>query len=239
MTSENSPPSDCGQMTLFPMSSAAGSRARTSATLVKVPELTASAPAFGRNIAVSLAKYDPDMSSWRTCRPFLIEGLDGFSETWPRSGLMRSGTAYQLPPLARRTDAIASGLWPTPGAAMSDPAPDVWLASQERHRLRGENKQMDLTTAVRLWPTPTAEDGESKGMSRKRLMTRKPDNLATAVRFPTPAARDYRHPNAKPYSARGGGTKGEQLPNAIGGALNPTWVEWLMGLPLRWTVVSD
>jgi len=43
-------------------------------------------------------------------------GLSAFSETWPRSGMMRSGTAYQLPPLVRLTDGIASGLLPTPAA---------------------------------------------------------------------------------------------------------------------------
>lgn len=52
--------------------------------------------------------------------------------------------------------------------------------------------------------------------------------------FPTPAARDYRYPNKTPYSERGGGPKGEQLPNAIGGPLNPTWGEWLMAWPREW-----
>jgi hypothetical protein len=60
--------------------------------------------------------------------------------------------------------------------------------------------------------------------------------LTVAVRmWPTPAHRDYRFPNAKPYSERGGGKKGEQLPNAVGGPLNPAWVEWLMGFPSGWT----
>ena len=55
---------------------------------------------------------------------------------------------------------------------------------------------------------------------------------------PTPAARDWRHPNAKTYQERGGGTKGEQLPNFVGGSLNPTWVEWLMGWPIGWTALE-
>lgn len=59
-----------------------------------------------------------------------------------------------------------------------------------------------------------------------------------AKMFPAPANRDYRSPNAKPYSARGGGKKGEQLPNVIGGQLNPTWVEWLMGYPRGWTALK-
>lgn len=58
------------------------------------------------------------------------------------------------------------------------------------------------------------------------------------AQFLTLAARDYRFPNAVPYSQRGGGKKGEQLPNAVGGALNPRWAEWFMGLPIGWTDVS-
>jgi DNA (cytosine-5)-methyltransferase 1 len=53
--------------------------------------------------------------------------------------------------------------------------------------------------------------------------------------WPTPAARDYRYPNARSYEERGGGKKGEQLPNAIGGPLNPEFVEWLMGYAIGWT----
>lgn len=31
----------------------------------------------------------------------------------------------------------------------------------------------------------------------------------------------------------------EIIEHQVGGALNPTWVEWLMGLPLRWTELTD
>jgi len=93
----------------------------------------------------------------------------------------------------------------------------------------------NLSTVVKvpeLWPTPTVHgDYNRKGASKNSG-----DGLATAVKmYPTPAARDYRSPNSKPFSERGGGTKGEQLPNAIGGQLNPDWVEWLMGWPVGWS----
>lgn len=55
---------------------------------------------------------------------------------------------------------------------------------------------------------------------------------------PTPASRDYRSPNLKPYQERGGGKKGEQLQNYLGGQLNPTWESWLMGYPLDWLHAS-
>jgi hypothetical protein len=95
-----------------------------------------------------------------------------------------------------------------------------------------------------LWPTPVAPNGGRtihhvdtfNGRTAYHNGKKVQVDLAQAVKlWPTPAHRDWRHPNAKPYSERGGGKKGEQLPNAIGGALNPTWVEWLMGFPLGWT----
>jgi hypothetical protein len=86
------------------------------------------------------------------------------------------------------------------------------------------------------WPTPTVQDKEQSGGVGCILKKNRGLSLTIAARlFPTPAARDYRHPNAMAYALRGGGKKGEQLPNVIGGALNPPWVEWLMGWPIGWT----
>ncbi len=41
------------------------------------------------------------------------------------------------------------------------------------------------------------------------------------IGWPTPAERDYRYPNRLPYQDRGGGSKGEQLPNLV--ALMEGW----------------
>ena len=79
------------------------------------------------------------------------------------------------------------------------------------------------------------ERSRGPGPGQRRSMLN--DAVAHQTMWPSPASRDYRHPNAKPYSERGGGTKGEQLPNAVGGALNPTWVELLQGFPPGWTEV--
>ena len=94
------------------ISSAAASPARTSVSPEKAQALRASARAYGR----STPNY------WRTTTRYVIvenvaallgRGLATFSETWPRSGMMRNGIAYQLPPLVRLTDETGSGLWPT------------------------------------------------------------------------------------------------------------------------------
>jgi hypothetical protein len=59
--------------------------------------------------------------------------------------------------------------------------------------------------------------------------------------FPTPKARDW-----KGQSQRGIHAPDDAIPNmdrgdgkAIGGSLNPDWVELLMGWPLGWTDVSN
>ena len=44
----------------------------------------------------------------------MTTSCDSMPLPWPRSGMMRSGTVFQLSPLAHSTIAIESGLLPTP-----------------------------------------------------------------------------------------------------------------------------
>lgn len=78
---------------------------------------------YGVSYAGLLAKFDPPSRSWRTSQVCFAEngglGLAEFSETWPRSGMMRNGIAFQLPPLAPLTDGIVSGLLPTPDKSIA------------------------------------------------------------------------------------------------------------------------
>jgi len=121
--------------------------------------------------------------------------------------------------------------WPTPTAGDAKASGSRNTPTSKAHR------GTSLTDAVRgdggtgRWPTPHANCWTGPGWSgpgRGR-------NLQTAVQFPTPAARDHRYPNKVPHKLRRKNLKGEQLPNAIGGPLNPRWVEWLMGYPDGWT----
>lgn len=75
-----------------------------------------SAAAYGPKSPVLLARLDLALSSWRTSQHSLEGGLTEFSETWPRSGMMQSGTAFQLPTLVSDTFGTEFGLWPTPNA---------------------------------------------------------------------------------------------------------------------------
>ncbi len=66
----------------------AGFRAKTLAQQEKAQESTANAADYGEKWQGSLAKYDRDSRSWKTRQCSLLEGLDVFSETWPKSGMV-------------------------------------------------------------------------------------------------------------------------------------------------------
>lgn len=92
---------------------AAGFHAKTSLLPETERALTESARAYGQKCGDFLATFDPLSSSWKTRQACLISGWEEFSETWPSSGMMLSGTAFRLPPLAPLTNETAFGLLPT------------------------------------------------------------------------------------------------------------------------------
>jgi hypothetical protein len=110
------------QQTLWPetelqlMSSAAGSRVKTYRLRDYEMDCKASAAGYGRNMPDLLARSDQSSSLWKTSQTCAVEGLATYSQTWPRSGMMRNGIAYRLPPLAPTTFETASGSLPTPTA---------------------------------------------------------------------------------------------------------------------------
>jgi hypothetical protein len=115
---------------------------------------------------------------------------------------------------------------------------DHWLKRFKDKALQGINLHFKLNVAVKMWPTPNVPNGgrttwhaESSGRSYYHKGKKVQFGLEQAVRmWPTPNASD--------------GNKGQtclpvkgqiHLGGAVGGQLNPTWVEWLMGFPLGWT----
>jgi hypothetical protein len=96
--------------------SAAASPAKTLAMLESALALKVKGLACGESTGDLLANYDPASSSWRTSQACLVSGWEPYSETFPRSGMMLSGTVYQLPPSAPLTGGTGSGLLPTPAA---------------------------------------------------------------------------------------------------------------------------
>lgn len=86
-------------------------------------------------------------------------------------------------------------------------------------------------------PTPTAQDYGTGGNGVRKGKQKPVISLGTMARrnlWPTPTTQDAKNNGAQAQMKRN--TK--PLNAEVGGQLNPTWVEWLMGYPLEWTALS-
>ena len=123
-------------------------------------------------------------------------------------------------------------LWPTPtcpNGGRSVAHVTDWRSERTAYTADGKKVQVDLAQAVKRWPTPTV----CGNYNRKGLSERSGDGLATAVmKCATPTARDWKSGKASEATME---RNSRPLSEQIGGSLNPTWVEWLMGWPLGWT----
>jgi hypothetical protein len=153
--------------------------------------------------------------------------LDGsseeFCETWPRSGCLSNGTAYQLAPLTLLTDETEFGLLPTPAA-------QAYGTNQGGGMGRVGPVRPSLETMARknMWPTPRANSGTGADQANREGGP----TLQNAVKmYPTPQAWDYK--SGTGYS-HGDKSQTPQLRHMIGGLLNPQFASWLMGFPLDW-----
>lgn len=176
---------------------------------------------------------------WKSVR---TTGENG-SGFWPTSTNGTHGTDFAK---AGRTGsggddlqtAIARSMLQTPCA--SDAAGSRSTKGSKRPAEGGLRKQAMLST-------PRAEDSQATGAHRG-----KPDTLNSAVRqVPTPKAtmwseamwmrnkaERFASPQANDWKSGTGftpdGQHTPQLRHTAGGMLNPTWVGWLMGVPLGW-----
>ena len=176
----------------------------------------------GPSSADSFASLNPDGSWRKTCQGYSQATLDGsletFSETWPRAGMTRSGTAYLRPPLAPLTDATASGSWPTPCAEDAKNVPYQQGKTGQRYPML-----LGAVQPERMWPTPSSRDWkDSSGMAQEAFdkhgkFRNRIDQLARSI-YATERA------SSPPSSASG-----------VSGSLNPVFVEWLMGYPIAFT----
>lgn len=118
-------------------------------------------------------------------------------------------------------------LWPTPIAGSCG-----MTATTGGRPIKKSTKlqtQVMLEEKKRFWPTQCGSE------ARQGLQIRRPgkkgtqQSLSTAVKlFTTPCA-----------EGSTGGENHRDLRTDIGGQLNPTWVEWLMGFPIGWTELKD
>lgn len=116
------------------------------------------------------------------------------------------------------------GLWKTPVAA----------DAANREFYRNSRGEANLSGEVKLWPTPKASDSKGTGQagSKSAEHDAKKKNLRGVVMYATPQARDFRTGQLSRWEDP---QRTRNLNDQIGGQLNPTWVEWLMGFPIGWT----
>lgn len=289
-------PTDSNQLTLF----AEAFPANPIRWLADVPDRATTATS-GRTRSELFAKFAPDGSCSKMfldCCPVMLDGsIEAFSGPWPRAGSMRNGRLFLQPTWERRTDATASGSWPTPdsGAFNLTESPESVLARQAAQKARGINgngfglrlataAQMrpdgcrdgasagvaaptptdatattacwsetgasvppagtgtTMTASSRMWPTPCAEDAKNVPYQKGDHGTRYPMLLGAVAperMWPTPKARDWKDASSAGTFERSSPDLGKMVgQSAITGALNPTWVEWLMGYPLGWTACA-
>jgi len=217
-------PSPAGRGAELSMSSRADSRAKTSALQAPEKESPVQGLGFGGTWPASLVRFDRDSRSWKTRQLSLLEGLDVFSETWPKWGIMRGGECWALKMpsgiLATRqliTNALASGLLQR--------APTPTVCGNYNRKGASKHSGEGLATWVKRLPTPTAQD--AKNSTFPPSQKDRDSIIGYIIRYATPTA------------STGGpepeGKTGRKLVTQIGGALNPAWVEWLMGWPVGWT----
>ena len=101
------------------------SRARTSAQAAKVPDWTASAPAYGARWRELSIRFDPTSSSWKTHRSLWDEDLSACLLTLPRWGSMHAGVLWERATPVRPMKGSACGWWRTPTAAIQNPKSNV------------------------------------------------------------------------------------------------------------------
>jgi len=128
--------------------------------------------------------------------------------------------------VGHRTSETESGLWlGTPRATQA--------IRSERF---GKGQTPSPEEFVQQWPTPragkTTDENEETWMKRYNEGKVSTPPLTLAVKmWPTPTVQDAKNNGAPSQMERN--TK--PLNAEVGGSLNPTWVEWLMGWPLGWT----
>ena len=214
----------------------------------------------GLGCETPLARYDHASQSWKTSEDISLWEEPSLLATLPKSGMTRNGVLYQQPDWVRPIDATESLSWPTPTAVTRPMEGNVRMyrakikagemTEAEAEEILGKSVWEAQGKLPALWPTPVASiwKAESVENAAKALANgrRYKSRLIEAVAlWPTPRAAMGETRNHTVYVRESGKPQNlenriaQQEPSAIGGKLNPTWVEWLMGFPLGWTDLED
>lgn len=205
------PPSMANRGVASWIASLRDSRASHSVLLENAARPTTS-DGYGPASPAFFAQYDPATSSWRTSQASFLEGLNTYSQTWPRSGSLHSGTVSARPTWVLRTavNVSSSSEWRTPAA--QEPG---WVNLETvdgdgnprpvgNHRVydkaTGRLLQQGLTQQAERWPTPQAHDAQGPKTPEQITVMRaktgagvknlNEEAVAWASAWPTPRASD-------------------------------------------------
>ena len=108
---------------------------------------------FGPSSHDAFAYYDPDSHCWKTSQVSFLPECQTYSETWPRAGMTRNGTAYRRPPLVPRTSASGFGYLPTPDASLGafECAASMDATSWYNKELTGQRKSGAMIGSSVRW----------------------------------------------------------------------------------------
>jgi len=215
---------------------------------------------FGPTSKTMCGQLDLFSVSLKTSKDTSIEDSKKLSETWKNLVTKRRGEYLVRQKLAHRIKENESSSWPTPtvdsstvrnkkynqGGMPLQMAAKLWPTPTASDSEGGPRQQdgkrgralKDLPNAP--WMTPLVQDSRHSGTNPSKNGARM--LLANQVHWPTPTSRDWKDTPGMATQA-GSRSRLDQLPRAVfanngdqkSGQLNPTWVEWLMGLPLGWT----
>ena len=207
-------------------------------------------------------RYSLNTCSWKMSQQSLVEITEECSEqsleTLPREATIVSGVVYPLPKLELITNEIDGGFLHTPTAKANQMSPSMvrssgWWPTPIAHigqeqGFPGEFRRNSCLTAdairaevmqgkMEMWPTPNASDNLNRGnlntpSVQRRVKKGKQITLSmmatTPQMWPTPLAHIAKENGCPSEHNR----KDSSIASMVGGKLNPTWVEWLMGWPL-------
>ena len=162
-------------------------------------------------------------ASREECWPQMTQEMDGLPQSASFAKLDRESPGWKTFQVSYLDDTVTlapySKSWTKRGTVLNG------IAYRQKRLVRRIN-----ANGSGFWPTPRAKEDSAWQWNGSR--TKKTPTLLGKVRmYPTPTARDYKSPNKN-------GNFKDQLPNVIGGQLNPDWVEWLMGWPIGWTALE-
>jgi len=186
------------------------------------------------------AKFDPASRLLRMSHSSLFAEEPESLLILPRSGIILNGSLYPLLQWERPTCENESLSWPTPrvsdtegGIIKNAEFKDGSWSRVNRKGIRFGIKLKDaVAKAEKMWPTPRAHEVGQYTRDRGKKGKERLTLTGAAKMWPTPKG----SPSGPDYARRNReGSGGDDLVTAIGGQLNPMWVEWLMGFPLGWT----